>query len=176
MRRSFELSRYRRANIWLDEAPPAEFIATSTVTRIVKPNRVIGATQTIAGVELKVPRGPAASYALLGAELVAADLDGLEVVVAVNKTGFPFRGSLALAPDEVRIGLLDEYANAVVTGVEKFASSNAVPNRAALQFRWAAHGIVGSSSAIFEETSMLVMKIMTLERDASDEDVRALFG
>jgi hypothetical protein len=176
MRRFFELSRHRRANVWLDEAPPAEFTATSSVTRIVKPNRVMEVTRTIAGIELKVPRGPGSSYALLGAELVEADRDGLEVVVGVNKAGFPFRGSLAPDPNEIRIGLLGEYADAVVVGVAKFAVSNAIPDKAALHFRWAAHGIVGSSPAIFEETSSLVLQVMTLQRNASDEDVRALFG
>jgi hypothetical protein len=176
MKRPFELSRYRRANVWLDEAPPAEFTPASTVRRIVKPTWVLAATRTIAGVELKVPRGSGSSYALLGAELVESDLDGLEVVVAVNNTGVPFRGSLAPQSDEVRTGLPEEYVTAVVAGVEKFAASNAVPEKAALQFRWAAHGMVGSSPAIFRETSVLVLKVMMLQRNASDEDVRVLFG
>jgi hypothetical protein len=36
MMRSLELSRYRRANVWLDEAPPADFGAASVVTQLVK--------------------------------------------------------------------------------------------------------------------------------------------
>jgi hypothetical protein len=116
MMRSFELSHHRRANVWLDEAPPADFTASSFVTRVVNPKVVVGATRKVAGIEMNIPHGPKASYALLGVELGEADVDGLEVVVAVNKVGFPFRQTIALKPDEVKVGLLDEYANAVVPG------------------------------------------------------------
>jgi hypothetical protein len=64
-----------------------------------------------------VPRGLKASYGLLGAELLDNGAGEGAVSVAVNRTGFPMQGSLALMPDDVRIGLPDEYADAVVSGV-----------------------------------------------------------
>jgi hypothetical protein len=176
MRRFFELSHHRRANVWLDEAPPAEFTASSFVTRMVAPKVVVEAARTVVGVELSIPHGPRASYGLLGAELVEADMDGLEVVVSVNNVGFPFQGSVALKPDDVKVGLLDEYANAVVTGVAKVGELRGVPTRASLRFRWAAHGVVGSSPSTFEKVSGLVVQLLTLPKDASDEQVRALLG
>jgi hypothetical protein len=93
--RSFELPQHRRVKLWLNEAPPADFTASSFVTRVVKSKPVVEATRTTAGIENNIPHGPRASYGLLGAELVEANVDGLEVVVSVNKVGFPFQASLA---------------------------------------------------------------------------------
>lgn len=174
MMQSFELSRHRRVNVWLDEAPPADFTASSFVTLVVKPTAVVEASRRVAAVELNVPHGPSASYALLGAELVEAEVDGLEVVVSVNKVGFPFQASLALKPDEVRVGILDEYANAAASGVTRSAQTVGVPTRASLRFRWAAHGLVGSSPSVFEKASMLVVQLLTLPKDASEEQLRRL--
>jgi len=176
MMRSFELSHHRRANVWLDEAPPADFTASSFVTRVVKPRVVVEATRKVAGIELNIPHGPRASYALLGAELGEANVDGLEVVVSVNKVGFPFQQSIALKPDEVKVGLLDEYATAVVAGVAKVAESSGVPTRAALRFRWAAHGLIGSSSSVFEQVSGLVVRLLLLPKGASDGQLLAVLG
>jgi hypothetical protein len=174
MIRSFELSRHRRANIWLDHAPPADFTATSVVTCLVKPKMVLPTSRYIAAVELKIPRGPMASYCLLGAELLGADADGLSVVVSVNKVGFPLQSSIALMPDDVKVGLLDEYAGAVTNGVARIAESIGAPNRAILRFRWAAHALVGSSPSEFEKASAIVVQLLTLPADVSEKQVCAL--
>ena len=174
MMRSFELPRHRRANVWLDEAPPADFTATSLLKWVVQPRVVVAATRRIAGVELNIAHGPRASYGLLGAELVDANVDGLEVVVSVNTVGFPFQPSLALQPEEVKVGLLDEYANAAIAGVAKVAESIGAPRKASLRFRWSAHGLVGSSSSVFERMSEIVVQLLTLPRDASTEEIQAL--
>jgi len=146
------------------------------VTRIVKPKVVVDASRRIAAIEMNIPHGPKASYALLGAELVDSDVDGIEVVVPVNALGFPFASSLALKPDEVKIGLLEEYADAVITGIEKLAESSGAPTKGTLQFRWAAHGLVGSSPSIFEKVSGLVVQLLTLPKDTSEGQLMALFS
>jgi hypothetical protein len=56
----------------------------------------------------KVIFGPMASYALLGAELVKTNADGLEAIVFVNSKGGPYAPFLVLMPDVVRVGLLEE--------------------------------------------------------------------
>ena len=176
MKQSFELSHFRRATVWLDEAPPADFTATSVVTQIVKPQVAVGASRRTAGVEVYIPRGPRTSYGLLGAELVEADVDGLEVVVSVNKAGFPFQPSLASKSDEVKVGLLDEYAGAVIGGVARVAEAVGAPTKGTLRFRWAAHGLVGSSQAVFERASEIVLQLLMLPEGASDDQIRALLG
>lgn len=174
MMHSFELPRHRRANVWLDEAPPADFTPASLRRCVMQPRVVVAAALRIAAVELRVAHGPSSSYGLLGAELVDENVDGLEVVVSVNTVGFPFRPSLALQPEEVTVGLLDEYSNAVLAGVARVAESIGAPRNASLRFRWAAHGLVGSSCSIFEQVSGIVVQLLTLPRDASTERIRAL--
>jgi hypothetical protein len=176
MMRSFELSHYRRANVWLDEAPPANFAATSVVTRLVTPKVAAEASRPRAGVELYIPRGPRTSYGLLGAELVEAEVDSLEIVVSVNKARFPFQPSLASKSDEVKVGLLDEYASAVIGGAVKVAEAVGAPTKAVLRFRWAAHGLVSSSPSIFETASEIVLQLLMLPEGASDDQIRALLG
>lgn len=54
--------------------------------------------------ELYVPHGPKISYALLGAELIEAEADGLQVHVLVNKSGSVYNSSLAAKVDQVKVG------------------------------------------------------------------------
>jgi hypothetical protein len=176
MKRSMELSHHRRANVWLDEAPPAAYAGASVVTKMVVPRVVVHPVRESAGVEIGIPHGPMASYALLGGELVEADVDGLEVIVFVNEGGVDFPTSLAGTPDRVKTGLLDEYANAVISGVAKVAEAVGAPTNRKLRFRWAAHGVVGSSPSIFERTSGIVLQLLTLPGTGLDDRIRALFG
>jgi hypothetical protein len=173
---SFKLSRNRLARIWLDEAPPASFTPSSFVTRMIQPSMVGDATRKIAAIELSVPHGPQVSYALLGAELVASKRGGLEVEVSISSLSFPFMSSIALHQEEVRVGLLDQYAGAVITGIEKHAELGSLPIGVKLQFRWAAHGLIGSSPSIFEKVSGIVAQLLLLPKDSSEENLIALFG
>jgi hypothetical protein len=162
--------------VWLDEAPPADFTASSTVTRVVRPKMVVHASRRIGGVEINIPHGPRASYALLGAELVESDVDGLEVIVSVGARGLPFAPSLALKPDDVKTGLPQEYGGAVVAGIERVAESSGLPANVSLRFRWAAYGLVGSSPSVFADMSGFVARLLTLPKGASDQQIEALFG
>lgn len=175
VKRSFELSRFRRANVWINEVPPAEFMAVSIVRRTLKPKATINATSQKVGVEIYIPHGSKASYGVLGAELVESETDGLEIIVSVNNGGNPFRPSLASKSDEVIVGLLDEYADAVIGGIIKAAEVVGAPTNASLRFRWAAHGLVGSSHSIFESASAIVLQLLLLPKEPSDEQIVALF-
>jgi hypothetical protein len=176
MKYSLELSSYRHANVWLDEAPPAAYTASSVVTKVVMPKVAIDAARRIAGVEIETPPGPS-SYALLGAELVEADVDGLEVIVLVNEVGVRFPESLAMS-DEVKIGLRNEYVGAVFRGVAGVAEAVGAPTKRRLRFRWAAHGLVGSSQRTFEKASGVVLQLLMLSSSLEDlEDrIRTLVG
>jgi hypothetical protein len=61
------------------------------------------------------------SYAFLGAELAALALDGLEVVVPINGMGSSCASSLVSKLDNVRLGMTEEYAEAVFGGSKKWA-------------------------------------------------------
>lgn len=172
---SLGLSHHRRANIWLDKAPTATFKASSELTRIVKPKIRINISRKLAAIEINIPYGPMASYALLGAEVVNADVEGLKVIVPINSIGSRITPSLALRSEEVRLGLLEEYASAVFAGVESLAESNGLPTNMAIRFSWAAHGSVGSSQSAFENVSRLVVRLLALPSVPSKEQIIALF-
>jgi hypothetical protein len=141
---------------------------------VLTPAIVVAATRRIAALEISIPHGPITSYALLGAELTESEVQGLEVAVFVNSSGFPFAQTLAQRPEEARVGLPKEYADAVIAGVENVARLYGLPTGAALQFRWGAHGLIGSSPWIFKKVSNLVAQLFTLPKTASKEELRVL--
>jgi hypothetical protein len=173
--RLLQLSRHRRANIWLGVPPNAAYSPTGFVRRVISTGLSASPTIRIAAVELVVPRGPKASYGLLGAELIDSGGRDGEVSVAVNNTGFPMQGSLAAMPDDVRIGLLEEYADAVVAGVERVVNEG-WHFGGQLSFRWAAHAAAGSSPAFFTELGALVARLLARTTDPSEGDLIALFA
>jgi hypothetical protein len=174
MMRSLQLSQHRRANVWLDEPPPTQFTAASVLSRVVKPVSDVDASRGVAGIELTIPHGARGSYGLLGAELIQADVEGLEIRVSVSRVGFPFKSSIALQPDKVGVGLPDEYASAVLVGASNIAATMGAPTNATLWFRWAAHGLVGSSPWMFEKISGLVLRLLTLPKDSVDRDIEEM--
>jgi hypothetical protein len=174
MKYSLELSGHRRANVWLQEAPPAAYTASSVEAKIIQPRIAINAARTIVGVEIIFPHGPKSSYALLGAELVEADIDGLEICVSVNRVGSPLSASLAQKLDEVKTGLPNEYAAAVVRGAGRSAEEIGAPVKRKLWFRWAAHGLVHSSPSAFELVSEIVLRLLTIPSGGEETQIRAL--
>src|SRR5664279_4593772 len=115
---SLKLSRHRRGRVWLGEPPDASYSPTRSLRRVVSSGLAIRPAIRIAGIELVVPRGGMASYGLLGAELLDSERGDGEVNVNVAVSNVPMHGSLAVMPDRVWVGLPDEYANAVISGVE----------------------------------------------------------
>jgi hypothetical protein len=78
--------------------------------------------------------------------------------------------------DDVKIGLPDEYANAVIKGVAKATETVGAPTRQQLRFGWAAYGRVGSSQWIFEKASGIVLRLLMLRSGDLDDQVHGLFG
>jgi hypothetical protein len=172
---SLELSKYRRAKVWLDEPPPASFVPSSIIKRSIMPRAVISATRRIAAIEMAIPSGPTTRYALIGAELFESPSDGLEVDLCLLGSGALFAPSLAARYDTVHTGLPEEYSGGVLAGVEKVASEVGMPSHAILRFAWAAHGSVGSSRAIFERVSVFVVRLFTVPETASRDEISAIF-
>lgn len=170
-----QLTRHRKARLWIGEPPRAEFSPTSFVRRVVSAGFAEAPAIRIAAVELIVPRGPVASYGLLGAELLDNGSGDGEVSVAVNNNGFAMQGSLAATADDVRIGLLNEYAEAVISGVEEVVRGG-WRFTGELAFRWAAHAAAGSSPAIFADLGSLVARVLARRMEPSESDLVALFG
>lgn len=175
MMRALGLSRHRRARVWLGELPNAEYLPTDFIRRVVSVGSASPPAGRVAAIELMVPHGPNASYGLLGAELLESGrIDG-ELSVAVSGTGLPMLESLAAMPDDVRIGLPNEYANAVVSGVERVVNAG-WRFEGELTFRWAAHAAVGSSSAFFAELAALVAGLLAKRSPPSEDELYAMFS
>jgi hypothetical protein len=175
MIQQLQLSRHRKAKVWFGEPPNAEYSPTGVIRRVISTGTFKPAPIHVVAVELMVPRGPMASYGLLGAELLDNGRHDGEVSVAVNRRGFPMDQSQAAMPDDVRIGLLDEYAEAVVSGVEAVVHDG-WGFAGELSFKWAAHAAIGSSPAIFAELSGLVARLLARTTEPSERDLVALFG
>jgi hypothetical protein len=173
--RLLQLSRHRKARVWFNEAPNAGYSPSSFVRRVVSVGPASPPATRIAAIELMVPRGPRASYGLLGAKWIDSRSRDGEVSVAVNNKGFLMQESLAVMPDDVRLGLLDEYAAAVVSGVESVVSEG-WRFGGELNFRWAAHAAAGSSSAFFTELGALVAGLLAMTTVPSDNDLVRLFS
>jgi len=176
MIKSITLSHHRQVQIWLDEVPPAEFAAKSEVIKLVKPKLAIDTFRSRAGVEICIPHGAYVSYGLLGAELVASNVNGLEVIVAINENVRAFQTALAPKSEEVIVGLPQEYAAAVLTGIERVLSQVGGPSNASLRVNWAAYGLVGSSQSIFERMGEIILKLLLIPKDAPEDRLRELFG
>ena len=128
----------------------------------------------MAAVEVSVPHGAFWSYALLGAELMPADVDGLDVVVSVCGTGASFRSSLAPTSTEIQLGMPGEYASAVIAGVLREGEDGGAPTGASLRFRWAAHHPVGSSRSIFQAAGEIVARLLLMPLPASEQQCRTI--
>jgi hypothetical protein len=174
MRWQLALSRHRKARVWLDEVPSAEFEPTGFVRREVSRGSSPIPAKGIAAVELMVPRGATASYGLLGAQMLDSERHVGEVTVGILGDGPPMLDSLALMPDNVRVGLLEEYVDGVVLGVKGVVKTG-WHFEGNLHFRWAAHGTVGSSSAFFAEIASLVARLLSGATSPTPGDIVRLF-
>lgn len=175
MKYTFHLSSHHRVNVWINEAPAAAYAASSIESTIVKPKLAIDAESAIACVEVNFSHGPKSSYALLGAELVKAEADGLEICVSVGKGNTAFVGALGDGLDNVEVGLPREYAAAVASGATRIADNRAVPSKHKLWYRWSVHGLLNSSPLVFQLVSGIVLELLLLPRVEGDAHIRALF-
>ena len=64
-------------------------------------------------------------------------------------------------------------SGAVFKEVERIAETIGAPTKAALQFKWAAHGHMGSSPWIFEKVSGLVLQFLVSPHDATQQEIKA---
>ncbi len=171
---AFELSRERRARIWL--ASPEEHTVQPSSTRVlsIKPSVRVKEHRSLVVVEMLAHTGGRFEYGLLGAAVVASsgttDDIALEVSVTAS-TGPIFHHSLAGTLDTVRWGLPSEYADAVVAGARDAMLGEGGPDVARVRFEYAAHGHVGSSSVCFGRLARLVMRLLSTP---NEEDLRRI--
>lgn len=117
-----------------------------------------------AAVELFVPRGGHALYGLLGATFRRASTDELKVQVATSSYNGPaLENSLAHRVDDVRKGLVEEFARAVMDAFRRTDPQVPPLPPGRLLFDRAAQGMVGSCQVIFRELARLVVCVMVTD-------------
>lgn len=167
-----ELSHERRARVWLERLPDCRIDR-----QVIRSARVIEEAATSvpfirkAGIELLVPEGGRALYALLGLELVVRESPMVEVIAG---DGEPFVESLAASLDVVRWGLADEYVDAVFDGAFRGVREFGAPASMSLQFGCAAHGEAGSTHAMFRRLAWLLVGLVALPCGDEREFCRAI--
>jgi hypothetical protein len=163
-----------RAKIWLGELPALRVQPARALSGFVQARRPAFPEARRAALEIVLPRGATISYGLLGAELHPSQTGRLLYEVAVSEaSGSIFEDSIAVRPEEVRVGLPEEYAPSVVEGIleAERQTPNLVSGR--LLIHCAAHGIVGSSRWLFARLARTLTKILTLESMPSSEEEAA---
>lgn len=144
---SYALDHLSKARVWWDEDP---FDGSTRSKCLV--------------VELWIPRGPRAEYALLGASL---DHDNTNVRVSCPEDAGRWEASLAEGFDDVRIGLPTEYRESVSR--EARLSIGGAVARVGIVFDRAAHGAVGSSPALFGRLAAAIVGVLPRREDFATE-------
>jgi len=109
--------------------------------------------------EVLIPRGAYAEYALLGASYSGRERD--EIVISVSESGEgdarTYAESLASRLDTVWVGLPHPYAISVLDAA-KATAPRALSGE--LSFDCAAHGMVGSSAQLFANCASAIVELL----------------
>jgi len=171
---SIPLGGLRESRVWFDETP-IEGRGTITVCRSAASNKDLVFLPRRIVVEVMIPVG-FPMYGLLGASLEPSD-DGFEVLVKST----PADGAIypkALVPadvDEVRVGLSEEYVDAVREALQHSIQVNlgSLP-QARIMFDVAAHGAAGSNNHVFGKLAVVVFESLLSREPATGTSVQRL--
>lgn len=160
-----------RARVWIDELPEYAVLPKGLASerhRIAN----VGGTARRKSVAFEVFRAFGASfhYGLLGAVFEESGSSDFEYAVAVEEPNpsIALPESLAGALDRVLVGGGDEFAAAVVAGIEEL-DPRTLP-AGVLTFTCMAHGEVGSAPAMFSSLARAIIRMMTRAEDATSFD------
>ncbi len=164
---SFELSKHRRARVWVDEVLPCEFAAGDSIQKEIEAAVPCDPVLSTIAVELFVPEGGRFSYGLLGGRFsMSSSTPGkVSLIVNVDGKGLKYPSALSGQLDDVRIGLPREYASAVIESLEREMVEQRVFPAGQLVVSCAAHGLIGSNRGIFRRLAKLLIRAMNLRSD-----------
>jgi len=100
-------------------------------------------------------------YGLIGGRFESDGKDRLTVEVNTSSNSERFlTDSLASKVDEVHVGLPDEYVAAVLRGISEARSELGAVISGKLVIECGAHGVMGSSEAIYERLAVVLVKLL----------------
>lgn len=151
MIREFDLGK-ARCRVWLADLPMQRVGSDALTEKRYPASQTLSAAAGFqVAAEVLIPRGGRSLYGLLGAEFLPAAGDQLLVSVPTLKTASALRyqGALVEQFDTVSCGLLDEYAEFVIQGVDAAVNERSVLFSGSLSMVCSANGEVSSNGQIF---------------------------
>ncbi len=166
--------------VWWGEAPPIAYALDDAVEQEVPAPEPTQAAAALCAVEMSQHVGPQYVTGLLGAVFEPASSRSLRIQMHTNRAGTRlgvFEGALAARVDTVRVGLPVEYARPALDAVLEALSleQGRVLGPGVLTFKYAAHGLAGSSPSVFRRLGRATIRLLRGYEDSmSDREACAL--
>jgi hypothetical protein len=165
----------RKAQIWLDEVPPASFI-TQTIHEVTvdmeEATNTICRQSHLAAIELRLFQGSRPTYGFLGAIFSPEETQKLIIQVAVGESEIPnFQTSIAVAPEIIQVGLSEEYISAIFKQASEMQKKCSSIRSGRITFKYGAYGVFSSNSSIFgflSQTVMLTIDLLCKEKSQDE--------
>jgi hypothetical protein len=175
--KTFDLEKFKRARVWLNDLPPCEYASSKVLTHIFPASNSRKANVHRAAIEILVPLGPRSMYALIGGEYSPDNSNALEVELAISDDGPIFSDSLASSGDVVKIGLPSEYAQGVFKGLSIGCTDLNWIGAGKLRITCSAHGVMWSNEAIYSQVASILIKLInSVQSDMSDAAIMKLLS
>lgn len=169
-----QLQGYQRARCWINDLPEIPKVASLKHSVEHKSSGEQIVVKRKAAIEWLVPSG-ISMYGLLGAELTPAKSGFTIEIASVRAPMGSFDDAIASkASEDVRVGLLDEYSEAVFEGMSEIAVTKVALPCAKLTCDIAACGMVGSSEIIFKALGRALISLLLMPDEPNEECVREL--
>ncbi|WP_437306062.1 hypothetical protein [Sorangium sp. So ce388] len=165
-----------KARLWVSESATSGVAFTEPISGSFVAARPGAPEHPAVTVEALVPRGPLAEYGLLGLAYKSTASGNLCIEVGHSASdGSRWDRSLASAIDDVRLGLPEEYSQAIFQALSSAVGAKLGPG--VLRLSEAAHGAIGSSPNFFARLSLAAAELMFIDMaDASDDLLVKLLG
>jgi hypothetical protein len=163
------LGSYSRSRIWMNGLSHADYEPESILERRIPVRHSPHSGSRSIMVELFKYVGPRDVYGLLGAGFIPEYSGSLLMrVFASDNTGGVVDWALAGGIDDVHLGLPLQYAQTVLeTAVDAAAEETLGPG--VLSFDRAAHGLIGSSNAVFRHLTRVIVQLLEPDRQPLTE-------
>jgi hypothetical protein len=153
-----QVGRFARAIVSWQPREVIAFESTGHLTRVLEARAQSNPARFLS-VEAFVPRGGRADYGAIGVDYAPAWSERLRVIVGYgDPRGESWPNALASTIDQVRVGLPEEYSQAVLDGL--LAGLRSPPASGSLRVVEAAHGRIGSSPAFFRVLAGAVAELL----------------